>query len=231
MKKLTVIVFGVMVMIIGATSCNVGSSNNTNPQQGFFLVANLSPDSDPLNVYINGSPFFQSLGYGSYTQYYGAGAGSYSFSFYGTSQTPVINNTVTIDATKTYSYFVIDSFSKVKSSFVQDQFLTPSADSIYIRFFNFSPNSVALNLTDSASGTDLYGTRFFNDQGSNPDYIAFNKMPAGIYTFQLRNPGNDSILSSKKDTLMGGHVFTLFATGFYSGAGKQALGLGKIQNY
>ena len=125
MKKLPVIVFGVMAILIATTSCNVGNSSNTNPQQGYFLLANLSPNSDPLSVYVNGSPLFQSLSYGSYTQYYGAAAGSYAFSFYGATQTPVINNTVTIDATKTYSYFVVDSFSKVKSSFVQDQFPTP----------------------------------------------------------------------------------------------------------
>jgi hypothetical protein len=221
-----------MAMLIAVTSCSVGSSGTTNPQQGFFLVANVSPDSDPLNIFINNSPFLQSLGYGSYTQYYGAGAGSYSFTFYGTSTTPVLSNTVTIDAAKTYSYFVVDSFSKIKTSFVQDQFPVPSADSVFIRFFNFSPNSTIFTLTDSASQTDLYPYRAFNDQNGNSNYISFNGMPAGIYTFQLKNPNiTDSVVLSKIDTLVGGHVYTLLAKGFYGGTGQQALDLGKIQNY
>jgi len=229
MKKIQVMIFASICMLIMATSCSVGDSNS-NPDQGMFLLANISPDAPPLSVNINGSSFGTGLYYGNYTPYYNASAGSYQFAFYGTGSAPVLTNTVNIETNKRYSYFVIDSFSTLKASFVEDKLFQPAADSVYLRFFNFSPDTEPVNLFDSASNTNWYSTRYFHDEAGNPTYIDFARYKAGIYTFRITRP-DGTILATKKDTLSGGHIYSVFAKGFAGGTGTQAIGLGQLIHY
>ncbi|HEX5153055.1 MAG TPA: DUF4397 domain-containing protein [Parafilimonas sp.] len=231
MKKIQLMIFTlVCVLILTATSCSLGGDSNSNPDQGMFLVANISPDSPPLSMNINGSSFSANLNYGNYTPYYIATAGSYKFDFYGTGTAPVLTKTVNIETSKRYSSFVIDSFSTLKLSFVEDKLFQPAADSVYVRFFNFSPDSQPVNLYDSASKTKLYSMRYFNDEASNAIYTEFGRVKAGIYTLRLTTP-SDSVLATRKDTLTGGHIYSLFAKGFVGGTGNQAIGIGQLIHY
>lgn len=230
MKKLPIIISLSVLVLIFAASCSINNSDNTNPQQGNFLLANISPDAPPLNVYLNGAPFGSGLSFGIYTPYFQYTAGSYSFSFTDSTSTTVLTNTVNIEASKNYSYFVIDSFSKLKTSFMQDNIFVPKADSVYIRFFNFSPDAGPLSLYDVTTDTTLYSTRFFHDEAGNPGAINFNEIKAGIYNFQLQKPDN-SVAASRLDTLLGGHVYTIFAKGFAGGTGTKEIGIGQMMNY
>lgn len=181
-------------------------------------------------MFINGSPLGTGLGYGVYTPYYSATSGSYAFSFTDANNNTLLTSTVVFAATKSYDYYVIDSFSKLKAAFVENDYTVPGTDSVFIRFFNFSPNSGAVSLADSTAGANLFSNRAFNDQAGNPGYVSYARMPAGAYTFQLKNIF-DSVLASRKDTLSGGHVYSVFAKGFYNGTDVQALGIGQVQNY
>ena len=235
MKKLPVITLVAMCLVIFTASCNLNGNDNTNPQQGAFLLANISPDAPALNVYINNSSFGNNLAYGNYTPYYLATPGSYTFSFFdsSSSSTPKLSKTVNINALTNYSFFVIDSFSRVKGTFVTDSYSMPGGDSVYIRFFNFSPNAGALSLHNATSDSTLYSSRFFNDQDGNSTLVSYKAMKTGttaIFNFELRQP-DSTVVASRTDTLAGGHVYTIFAKGNLGGTGTKALGIGQIQNY
>lgn len=235
MKKFRTLAVAAVCISFFIVSCNISNSGNTNPQQGAFLIANVSPDAPGLFVYINNSPFTNGFNYGVYTQYLLATQGSYDFTFFDSSSstTPILSKTVTIDAYTNYSLFLVDSFSHLKSSFVSDVYPKPSGDSIYLRFFNFSPNAGALNLYDAASDSTLYSTRNFNDQDGNASLSSFNRLYNGAsktYNFQLKQP-DGTIVASKDITLSGGRVYTLFAKGTLTGTGTQELSIGQIQNY
>jgi hypothetical protein len=217
-----------LVVVMCVSSCSVNNSS-TNPSQASFLVANVSPDATPVNVFINSSQFQAQMDYGSYTPYYSLTAGNYTITVTNVNNSTIINNTITLDVNKLYSYILIDSFKNLKAAFIQDNYTAPGSDSVYLRFFNFSPNSQPLSLYDSATATPLYSLRAFNDQAYQPDFANFTKMPAGNYTFQLKQ--GDSTIASKAYSLGGGHVFTIFAKGFVGGTGGQEVGLGQIQNY
>jgi len=231
MKKILRSISAVLVLGLIFFSCKL-DNGTSNPQTGFFMVANVSPDAPHLNVNVNNSAFDTGLVFGSYTPYVSANAGTYNFAFYPSgSSTPVLTNNVTIDVNKVYSYFVIDSFSKVKSAVVEDVFKAPSGDSVYVRFFNFCPNlTQAIDVKDSANNTSLFSSRTFNDQASNPSFAAFNEIKAGAYTLQLKQI-DGTLLSSQSTTLEGGKVYTLFAQGFKGGIGDQALSIGQIINF
>ena len=233
MKKLFLSGFAAFVTMCCITSCNIKNGDTTDPQQGYFLVANISPDVPPLSILINGSSFSSNFAYGNYTPYYSTTAGSYTFAFYTSlsGTTPVLSSTVNLAASSSYSYFVIDSFSKIKSSFVQDNIVIPGGDSVYIRFFNFSPNAGTVALTDSASKTDLYTSRTFNDQNITPVYSNFKRMLSGTYTLQLKL-ADSTIATSKTYALTAGHGYTFFAKGLLnSSSDTTAIGIGFINNY
>src|SRR5580765_8179097 len=136
MKKIVGCVTAVAAFMFIVSSCNL-DSGTTNPQTGFFMVGQISPDAPHFNISINGATFDTGLAFGNYTPYVSANAGVYNFVFYPTgSSTPVINNSLNIEVNKTYSYYVIDSFSKVKAAVVQDVFTAPPGDSVYVRFFH-----------------------------------------------------------------------------------------------
>jgi hypothetical protein len=232
MKKLPVVTLVAMCVLIFAASCNINDNGTSNPQNAFFLVSNISPDAPPLSLYSNGSATpIQNLGSGTYTPYYQATAGSYAFSFYDSASAtvPVLTNTVTFSPSTNYSYFIIDSFNRVKASLVQDNIIIPGTDSVYIRFFNFSPNAGSVNLYESTLDSNFYAARFFNDQSGTQTLANFARIKAGIYNFQLQSTA--TTLATKTDTLASGHVYTLFAKGNVGGTGSQAIGIGQIQNY
>jgi hypothetical protein len=121
MKKIVGSISAVLALTFVVVSCNV-DSGTSNPQTGFFLVSNVSPDAPHLNISINNEAFDTGLAFGTYTPYVSANAGTYAFAFYPSgSSTPVITNNVTIDVGKVYSYFVVDSFHEVKSAIVEDK--------------------------------------------------------------------------------------------------------------
>jgi hypothetical protein len=223
---LTAVVFTVFIC---ASSCSV-NHDNTNPQQGSFLTANISPDASPVNLSINSKAFQQGLPYGVYSPYYSTIAGNYTIDVTDANNTTLLSNTITLDVNRLYSYILIDSFKNLKAAFIQDNFNIPQADSIYIRFFNFSPNSQPLTLYDSAHSSTIYSTRNFNDQSYESDFANFIEMPAGNYTFQLKQP-DGSVIASKQLELDGGHVYSLFAKGFVGGTDTQAIGIGQIVHY
>ncbi len=230
MKKFSVVFSIAVCLMVLISSCST-NGGGTNPQQGYFLIADISPNSKSLAVYVNGSLLGSGLNYGNYTPYYGAAAGGYTFNFTDSANNTVLSNTVNIQAQVAYDYYLIDSFSKIKSAFIQNNYVAPASDSTLVRFFNFCPNApVPVSLVDAATSVKWFSNRSFNDQSGTQSYTEYTKVPAGIYTFKLTNIF-DSVLSTRVDTLVGGHVYSLFAKGFYNGTGNQAIGVGRIQNY
>jgi hypothetical protein len=219
--------------VIFLTSC-LDNNNTTQPQTGAFLLAQTSPDAPNVGVYINGSPF-DTLHFGNYTRYIGGiTPGSYSFAVdsfgISNSSNARLKSNVTIDANKYYSYFIIDSFSKVKAAWINDVFQAPSSDSIYVRFFNFCPNTAEpINLVNS-DNTAWSQSRTFNDQ-SNPQFVAFNERLAGTYTLSLKTVSGTVLKTQNNIVLTGGHVYTLFAKGTIGSSSADSLSIGVIQNY
>ncbi len=232
MKKFILSISAVASLVIILSSCNVNDSGTTQPQLGAFLVAQISPDAQPLSVYINNEGFDTGMVFGNYTPYVTANPGTYTFTVFASgASTPALNNTINLEANKYYSYFIIDSFNKVKSSLVSDVFKAPAGDSAYVRFFNFCPNTTEpLSLTDS-SGTALFASRTFNDQSVNPQYATFNEVLSRTYLFNLKS-ASGAVLKTQSITLTGGKVYTLFAKGIQGSSDTtKALSIGLLENY
>jgi hypothetical protein len=89
---------------------------------------------------------------------------------------------------------------------------------------HLSPDAPAVDIT-LTDGTVLFGEQAFRD------YTDFAPLPAGTYDLQVRLAGTTTVvLELPNITLTDGTIYTVFARGFVSGSGNQALGAEIIVN-
>ena len=230
MKKPLFYFITVLTSVVILNSCTSDNNSTTAPLTGAFLVAQISPNATPLNVSINGNSFDTGMVFGNYTPYVTANPGSYIYTVKtsGNSNT-LLTSTVDIAAKNDYSFFIIDSFSKIKAVFINDVFQAPASDSVYIRFLNFCPNlNEPISLVDSNA---VYSAnRTFSDQSLNPQFIAFNEELSGTYNFSLKTVSG-TVIAKNSLVLTGEHVYTLFAKGIYGRTDSTALSIGLLENY
>ena len=232
MKKIVGSISAVVILVFFLSSCKL-NNENTNPETGFFLIAQTSPDAPHLTININGSVFDTGLAFGNYTPYVSAAAGTYNFTIFPSgSSTPVITNNLNLAVNKVYSYFVVDSFHEAKAAIVEDVVVAPAGDSIHVRFFHFSPNvTQPIDIIDTTHGNAvLFSGRTFNDQSVNPSFANFTGLLAGNYGLQIKQI-DGTVIARVGLNLEGGKVYTLFAKGFLGGTGDQSLGIGPLINY
>ncbi|MFT4154647.1 DUF4397 domain-containing protein [Parafilimonas sp.] len=228
MKK-TFVHAAVAFGILSFASCLKENDGTTNPTQSALMVANYSPDASSLYVTLNSKSYISGLSYGYLAGYSLVTAGTYDAGI-ASSSSSILSDSITLEANKYYSYFIIDSLASLTYAFFEDNLVEPSSDSVYVRFLHFSPDAGTINFRDSATENYFSKSRTFNDQEATTAYTAFTRMAADTITFQLIN-ADSAIIASQKDTLVGGHIYTILAKGFLNGTASDTLAVGTIQNY
>lgn len=231
MKK-TILSFAVFFFLLASfTGCSINNNNSTPGPAAAVLFVAASPDAANVNIFVNANNVSANMPYGTLTSYsqITPGATALQVTLSGNS-TPVINTTVTTLDGKYYSVFLVDSVSKIKASVVEDELQGVSPDSIRIRFFNFSPNTTAIDLT-LADSTVISGNRTFNDQNISASYQKFISVKKGTYSFEVKQAGTSvSVLSLPGKDLSLSGTYTLFLKGFVGGTAEKALGMGIIRH-
>lgn len=214
-------------------ACNDDLDNTPPATVSALLTATASPDAPKVNVYINGIGIAQSMPYGMFTPYVQVYSGITNIRLVpeGGSQ-PVIDTSINAMPGSMYSVFAIDSFAHIKATVVKDSLQSISSDSVYIRFFHFSPNTPAVNI--AISGGDVISpNRSFNDQASVLQKQQFTKMKAGTYTFEIQQASPLEPIQTvtlPPYTFIGGSNYTLFIKGFNGASDEKALGMGYIRH-
>src|SRR5215471_8681172 len=182
--------FGFLLLILTVfviSSCKLNDNNTSSPIASFGIV-NVSPNAGNLDVYLNTTPIVYNLPYGTDTGYFSISPGAYTFMVDTTGSTaPRLNTSVSFTPGFTYSIFIIDSSSNLQVAQVEDNFTAPATDSADVRFFNFSPNSPAIDV--AVSGNVLFSSRAYNDVSSNIGLAQFMTIAPGTYTVELRTAG------------------------------------------
>lgn len=197
------------------------------------LLVPLSPNALPVDFSINNEIFATTVGYSTTV-----GTVTYSLPYYTiTPGSTIIKYNVTgqttsyASATKellddnAYSTFLIDSASKAKLVIVNDDLLKPTPGKVKIRFFHFSPNAPAVDISNAVSGTAIFTNRSFNDQNTNEALQDFIEIDPGTYTFAFKAAGTNTVVyTTAARTLLPDRIYTLAARGFVGGTGNLALG-------
>ena len=196
------------------------------------LMVPLSPDAAAVDFVINDLVQATTVGYSTTV-----GTVTYTFPYYTISpgNTKVSYNvsgttnayaslTGPIEAETAYSTFLIDSTKRAKLVIVKDDVKEPTTGKVKLRFFQFSPNAPAMDVSKSG-GAVLFTNRSFNDQDNNATFQQFIEVDPGSYQFVFRTTGTTTVLyTSSTLTLLADRVYTLTARGSIGGTGSKALG-------
>lgn len=190
------------------------------------LVAHASPDAPGVDLLVDGSKQNSAaLNFPNNTGYLKveSGARNIKVNVSGTSTT-VINADLILDANKNYSVFAVDSVSKISAVVVADDLTAPASGKAHVRFIHLSPNAPAVDVALDG-GAVVFGNKAFKES------TAFTPLDAGSYDLEVREAGTSTVaLDLDPITLQAGKIYTVFAKGFLTASGAQALGAEIIVN-
>lgn len=182
------------------------------PSISGLMVINTSPSVGTFNLYVNNSTAAlnkSALSMGSsISPYFNISTGANTFKFTTASSIDaLLSKTVTLDAEKAYSLFLINDVPNLDGLLIEDNLSSTSADKAFIRFINLSPDGTELELAETVGGT-LIGARPYK---SASDFIATD---AKKYSFDLKDKASGAIIATLKDvTLTAGKMYTIAACG------------------
>lgn len=123
-----------------------------------------------------------------------------------------------------YSAFIVDTLSKTKILFVQDDLKAPDADKAKVRFANLSPDAPALDLAINGQTTTLFAGKAFTDV---TPFISID--PSDSYTFEIRE-GATVTATLPATKIEKGRIYTLWAKGLKSKTDSTKFGLSVLSN-
>lgn len=206
-----------IVSILFSAVLYFGCKSASTPLPVQIRVTNASPDAPAFDLMLNNISVVQSLQYGADSGYKKLLPGAYDMQLFQTGNTsPLFSNTLYLAANKYYSLFMVDSFKKLQLAFIEDDFTPPPLDSMYIRYFDLSPNAPIHNARFlNTADTFAFNDRAFNDELQSGK-STFIKMKAGNYCLQL-TPTDTTLPFRTFDSvaLAAGGVYTIYLKGFY----------------
>ncbi len=194
--------------------------------QANVLVIHASPDAPGVDLLVDDvKQNTSALTYPQNTGYLKVNAGSRNFKInVAGTPTTVINANVTLEQDKSYSVFAIDSVSKISAVVVADELSTPASGKAHVRFIHLSPNAPAVDIAVDGGAVVFPNTPF--KVGT-----AFTPLDAGTYDLEVRVAGTQTVaLDLDPINLQAGKIYTVFAKGFLTADGAQALGAEIIVN-
>jgi hypothetical protein len=219
---------GIMVIPF-IVSC--GKSGTVSPAASNIQmqVVNLSPDLQPINIYvgyIKQSPNFSyptPSGYFSLTNIDTPIQVKSSSSSVSTAVLLKLNQPLATNFKYTLFVTGLRADTTLTYIFTTDTANTPTNGRSKIRFVNASPRSAGFDIM--ANGTPAFSNKKYKD------VTPFIQIPPGIYDFKIMPTGTTTVIGTLQSVnILDGKVYTLFCRGVAGGADSVAFGAGIINN-
>lgn len=211
------------------TACSDDDDDDNNmpaPSTARMMVTHASPDAPGVDLLVDNVKLnTAALEFPNSTPYITTFSGNRNVKVNAAGSTnTVINATLPLAANKSYSVFAIDAVANIGALVVEDNLATPAPGKAHVRFIHLSPDAPAVDVAVDG-GAVVFGNQAFKD------YTAFTPLDAGDYDLEVRVAGTSTVaLDLPVITLQAGKIYTVFAKGFLSGSGNQALGAQIIVN-
>lgn len=188
-------------------------------------VIHASPDAPGVDLLVDNTIAGSDLTFPNNTGYLTVPSGTRNIKVNVTgTMTTVIEANVNFMGNKNYSVFAVNSVSNIEPLLIEDDLTAPAQGKAHVRFIHLSPDAPAVDIT-LTDGTVVFGNRAFKD------FTAFTPLDAGTYDLQVRVAGTNTVaLDLPGITVEAGKIYTVFAKGFLSGTGQEALGAQIIIN-
>lgn len=217
----------VCLLAVSLSSC-LKENNNDNtplPDAALLSVINTSPDSGPLDFYLepnraNNQPIY----YGFGIDYIRASVGKRTATFRQSGSNTIIkSDTLTLVKDKAYSLFLINAVATPELFLLRDTIAQPAANTASVRFLNLSTDAPAADLAIQG-GTTLVTNRGYKG------YSSFIAVPAANNaSFEIRRAGTTTVLATITNVdLRAGSVYTVWLQGLASATDVKQL-KGRVQ--
>ena len=208
------------------TGCSDDDDNPVAPvAQSRVMAVHASPDAPAVDLLVDGTVAGSGLAFPANTSYLTVTAGTRNVkvNVSGTSNT-VIDANLPVAANQNYTVFANGPVASIGALVVSDDLTAPAAGKAHVRFVHLSPDAPAVDVA-VAGGPVLFADQAFRE------YTAFTPVDAGTYNLEVRPAGTGTVaLAIPNVTVQAGKIYTVFARGFLSGSGAQALGAQIIVN-
>ena len=197
----------------------------TTPSNSLVKVIHASPDAPGVDLLVDNTVAGTNLTFPNNTGYLTVNSGTRNVKVNVTgTQTTVIEANVDFMQNKNYSVFAVNSVANIEPLLIEDDLTAPAQGKAHVRFIHLSPDAPAVDIT-LTDGTVVFGNKSFKE------FTAFTPLDAGTYDLQVRVAGTSTVaLDLPGITVESGKIYTVFARGFLSGSGTQALGAQIIVN-
>jgi hypothetical protein len=197
----------------------------TTPSNSLVKVIHASPDAPGVDLLVDNTVAGTNLTFPNNTGYLTVNSGTRNVKVNVTgTQTTVIEANVDFMQNKNYSVFAVNSVANIEPLLIEDDLTAPAQGKAHVRFIHLSPDAPAVDIT-LTDGTVVFGNKSFKE------FTAFTPLDAGTYALQVRVAGTNTVaLDLGNITVESGKIYTVFAKGFLTGVGQQALGAQIIVN-
>ncbi len=218
------------------SGCSLNSSDGNTQPSALVSIYALSPATSAMNLFVNDANIATSVPFGSYTLYNQVAAGETRLRVQTATLNPAYEATFSITAGNYYSLFLIDSNrTSLRSLLVRDNLANPG-DSVYLRFFNFSPDAPAVDIysySDSTNHTTIWKNRSYDSLPPTSAINTFTAFKRGTYNFYIlksNSTTNDTLAKFIGRNLTAAGYYTLLLDGNFKSGNDTTLQFGIRQH-
>jgi hypothetical protein len=213
--------------VVAVAGC--GGDNSTTPvppaPTASVMAVHASPDAPAVDLLVDNVVVGSGLAYPNNTGYLSVAGGTRNVKVnLAGSSTTVIDANVPVVAGLNYSVFASGAAASIGTVLTVDDLTAPASGKAHVRFVHLSPDAPAVDVAVTG-GAVVFANKAFEE------YTPFTPLDAGTYNLEVRLAGTSTVvLPLPGIALTAGKLYTVFAKGFVSGSGAQALGAQIIVN-
>lgn len=206
-----ILLFALLATVVVLSGCNDDNEGEPVPLDAAYVsLYNASPDAPDLNIIVDNRRIntypFEYTDYTGYQRFF-TGERSLEFGPYGADNV-VADTTVTFEASKAYSIFVVDEYTDLDLLVLEDNADTPESGMAMVRFINLAPDASTLTLSDEEGASNFEGQSF---RGATE----FMEVSADQHDFTITADGGDQVnLNVPGINLQSGWYYTIIARGY-----------------
>ena len=184
------------------------------PMNSYVRILNASPNSPPIDIYLDDKLIVQNLAYKEFSNYLLFPAGDHNIKVYPSGQNvnPIIDSPINLPPGFAFNIAAIGSFPNIILYAIPEPTAPQNFGKACVRFIHLSPNAPAIDIR-VPDGTKIFSNVKYED------YTPYACVPPGTYTFQVRPAGTtDVLLTIPNVQLMPNKYYAIYAVGLAGGS-------------
>jgi len=174
--------------------------------QSWLRVMHDSPDAPNVDVYVDGAPVFENVGYATISNYQAVSSGQHRVQVAPAGASiddSVIDINVDLTRGKPYTVLALGKLASIKGELLADTSKTPPAGHARVRIIHAATDIGTVDIYPSGSSSPVLTDQYFG----SADYI---NIPAGTYTFDATPAGSSEVvMTSQQLKFEPGWVYSL----------------------